>query len=463
MNRYKKLDGAIAKLIVVALTINFVFTACTISYSLLENTYIPCTGTIKECIVQRVYGDKILDENGNEVVWRGAGGSYLFHAGDNYQKAWESHISQIEAMHLNTIRLAFAFPDSSVNPNTGVPDSDILDYATLDWVLAFLAQHGIKAILDCHNYADMHGDFGSQKLTNDWVNLAKRYRGDSRIVAYELFNEPGSTAWAPSVTSTMDVIKAYANLTDAVRAVDPEHIVIWMSRGILAYAEDLDKFKEVLQPYLKPNLVFTVHYWRHKEFSFNIWNPKQVSYIVIDYLVKARSKLNVPFWLGEFGSGSPFNFSNPEYQWFEQTLWRCEEQVLGWNMWMGETVIDKPWNQYLQMFPLEVYNTELIRKPWAMPIPNLKDYVVNGSGIDDLYPLYYPLRVGIWHNNDNVTFKPGIIIRVIVNHKLPDGTVEVASEETIGVTEQLTIRNEEGTTEHLGDWNTNIYSTGFAP
>jgi len=77
---------------------------------------------------QYVSGDKILNENGSEVMWRGAGGSYLFHAGDGYREAWERHLPEIKAMGLNTIRLAFAFADSTPNPDYGVPSADIFDF-----------------------------------------------------------------------------------------------------------------------------------------------------------------------------------------------------------------------------------------------------------------------------------------------------------------------------------------------
>jgi hypothetical protein len=405
---------------------------------------------------QYVHGDKIL-ENGNEVMWRGVGGSYLFHT-EKYMTAWSLHLPEIEKMDLNTVRLAFRFPNSNSGTD-GYMAADTLDCAKLDEVLGWLDKHNIKAILCCMNYLDMTGDFGSQKLIDNWVALARRYRGDSRIAAYELFNEPNSDTWDLSwMRSRENVTKAYADLTDAVRAVDPEHIVIWQSFAYLPYYWDIDKFAETLQPYLRSNLVFTVHSWLHKEWSFDIWNPEQMSYISVEYLVRARERLNVPFWLGEFGSYSPFNFSNTEYQWTEQTLWRCEEQAFGWNLWMGRTGIDRPWEEYLPLFPLGVYNERLVREPWTMPIPNLGDFVIQSAGVDKRESY----RMEMYHNNDYVTLRPGIVVRVVVSYKLQDGSLELVSDETIEVIEQLTIRNEGGTAEHPENWNVNVYSIGFA-
>jgi len=416
--------------------------------ALMGITSINSTGTVKT-VVHYVSGDKILDGNGTEVMWRGAGGSYLFHTGD-YITAWELHFPEIQKMGLNTIRLAFRFPDSSPGLD-GYIASDTLDYSKLDGVLAWLDQHNLKAILDCHNYRDMYGDFGSQKLVNDWVSLAQRYRGDPRIVAYELFNEPYYATWDPSVRTREDVTRAYQTLTKEIRKVDPGHIIIWQSRHYLPVLETVSQ-------YFEPNIVFTVHRWCGEgDERFQIWSIENFSRVSVGYLVEMRQKLDIPFWFGEFGSFCPFNESNPEWLLAEQTLFRCEEQVIGWNLWMGRLAKYRPWSDYLSFFPLKVYNENLVRQAWFMPIPKLTDYIMAQQGVDML-ELY---QMGMWHNTDYVTFKPaGIIILVITNHALPDGTFETVSQEQITVTEELTFRNEEGTTTHPGDWNIKIFSLG---
>jgi hypothetical protein len=397
--------------------------------------------------LQYVSGDRIFEADGSETTWRGVGGSYLFHAGDRYKEAWHLHLPEIQAMGLNTIRLAFSFADSAPNPDYGVPSADVLDFEKMDWVLDFLAQHGIKGILDLHNWKDMAGDFGSQKLIDDWRVVAQHYRGDSRVAAYELFNEPASSTWAPSIRSKMDVARFYANLTDAIREVDPDRIVIWESQP---YVPPLEEIVDLL----RPNLVFTFHrWWTDSKWEFDFWTVEQISYMSLSYAVEYRKKLNVPFWFGEFGANSPFNASNPEWRLTEQHLWRCEEQVVGWNLWMGRTDINKPWNYYLPFFPLKIYNSNLTRQDWQPPCPSFAGYVLASKGVDRLEPY----RIELWHNGDYVTLKPGIAVRVIVNRKLPNGTVEVVYDWKLVLTEETTIKNIEGTAEFPGDWNTKIF------
>jgi hypothetical protein len=441
-----------AEIAIVAVLITVLILVEPFSLVLSKDACICTTGTVEPHRVQFVYQDKIFSEDGTEVIWRGAGGSYLFHAGDLYQEAWQLHIPQIQAMGLNTVRLAFTFSDSGINLDYGTPSADVLHYEKLDWVLSFLDHYGVKAILDCHNWNDMVGDFGSQKLIDDWVALASRHRGDSRIAAYELFNEPSSPTWAPCIQSKLDVVRFYGNLTDAIREVDPEHIVIWESQP---YVPPFEEFVDCL----RPNMVFTFHrWWTDSEWEFGIWTPEQISYMSLSYAVEYREKLNVPFWFGEFGSNMPFDASNPEWLLAEQHLWRCEEEVVGWNVWMGRTDINKPWSCYLPFFPLKVFNQNLFRQPWNLSSPSFLDYVVDSKGVDRLEPY----RIELWQNGDYVTLRPDIVVRVIVNHMLPNGTFEITSDQELPLTEQTTIKNIEGTAEYPGDWNTKIYSVGYA-
>lgn len=446
MNR-NKVVGVTLALLVVALTSIIVFNK-PVSLLVMDTT-IQCTGSVKAKVsaVQYVYEDRIFDEYGSEVIWRGAGGSYLFHT-DDYMTAWQVHLREIEAMGLNTMRLVFKFPWDNVST------ADVLDYARLDWVINFLAQNNIKAILDNHGGMG----FGGQMLIDSWKALAQRYRGDSRVAAYELFNEPGPTSWDPSVTSRVDAARAYMELTQAIREVDPDHICVWQSPTYY-----IAWFEDVLQ-YLQPNVVYTMHRWwtRNKQ-AFDIWTPEQISYMTLEANIRWRNKFKIPFWLGEFGTQYP---ADPEYNLTKQLLWRCEEQAIGWNLWCGKTNLDKPWTWWLPFFPLKGHNTDSVRKLWDNPVSSLKERIIDFQGMDHPsagthywknpdYPIY---TVELWHDNDSVTLKPEMVVRLIINHMLADGTFETVSDEHVAVSEELTIRNEEGTAEHPGDWNITIYS-----
>src|SRR4030042_272926 len=104
----------------------------------------------------------------------------------------------------------------------------------------------------------------------------------------------------------MDVARFYAELTDAIREVEPEHIVVWESQP---YVPPLEEIVD----YLRPNMVFTFHrWWTDSEWEFDVWTPEQLSYMSLAYAVEYRKKLGIPFWFGEFGAHWPFNASNLE-------------------------------------------------------------------------------------------------------------------------------------------------------
>jgi len=394
--------------------------------------------------MQYVLGDRIFDGNGSEVTWRGVGGSYLFSAGDRYREAWQMHLPEIQAMELNTIRLAFRFPWDTVS--TG----DVLDYAKLAWVVDFLGKNNIKSILDNHGGMG----FGSDDLLHSWRELAAHYVGDTRIAAYELFNEPGISMWDSQIRNGVDAAKAYMLLTQSVREVDPHHIVVWQTPPYyIAPFEDISE-------YLQPNVVYTLHrWWTERKWEFDIWTPEQLSYMTLSYLVEYRKKLNAPFWLGEFGSHYPSNASNPEWLLTEQHLLRCEEQVVGWNLWMGETSIDRSWTRYLPFFPLEIRNHNLVRGVWDFSLPDFTGYIVDWKHVDRLEPY----RIELWHNGDYVKLKPGLIVRVIVDQRLSDGTLAIASDHELVVTEETIIENTEETRARApGNCNTYVYPVGIA-
>jgi hypothetical protein len=169
-------------------------------------------------------------------------------------------------------------------------------------------------------------------------------------------------------------------------------------------------------------------------------------------LVEARERINVPFWLGEFGSYYPFNKSNPEFLLAEQELLRCEEQALGWNLWISNMSTYHRWYEYLPFFPLSTRNENSTRPAFDMGVPKLTDFVIAMQGLDE----FGPYKISMWHDGDFVTFKPGIKISVLVVQYLPDGTRQLTSQEING-TQTITLISRKGAGNHPVDWSTYIY------
>jgi aryl-phospho-beta-D-glucosidase BglC (GH1 family) len=74
---------------------------------------------------------------------------------DDVLDLWRNDIeNKINRMGFNTVRLAFAFPES------GETTRNVIIFEELNQVLSLLDSYGLKAILDLHNYYDMQGYFG---------------------------------------------------------------------------------------------------------------------------------------------------------------------------------------------------------------------------------------------------------------------------------------------------------------
>jgi hypothetical protein len=314
--------------------------------------------------LQRVVNDRIIDGE-TEVMWRGAGGSYLFHAGDQYQQAWINHLPSIQKMGLNTMRLAFKFPWDTLTDAT----ADDLDYAKMDWVVSWLASHGVKSILDYHgSKAQMYGSNGVSSdtinplLVQSWQEMAAHFKGNSDVVAYEVYNEPAQ-AWGTTYRRTArQNAEGYNALTLAIRQIDPGHICIWETPEYY-----IPPFNEIADLML-PNIVYTAHRWWTNSPWLPLWGAEKMAYYTIETLVKWRSDYKIPIWLGEFGLGGggndvwdPTNLHNLVCQ---RMLDLSEKQVIPWNLWQGAMSINKRW--YVEdMFPLQFINTNLVRQPCA--------------------------------------------------------------------------------------------------
>jgi len=187
--------------------------------------------------------------------------------------------------------------------------------------------------------------------------------------------------------------------------------------------------------------------------------------MAVNTLVEWRNTYNIPIWVGEFGGpdgGNPSTAwssttTDPEWQICEQLFYRCEEQAIGWNFWLGYMTTSL-WtlNAYKPLFPLKIFNSNLVRQPWSSPVPELINYITASVGVNVLQDYELQMR-----SDGSVTFSPGITVNVLTEHRLADTDVWQYINETKGIVQSTTITNEEETTAHPGDWNIYIYSLGY--
>ncbi|HEY9167604.1 MAG TPA: cellulase family glycosylhydrolase [Candidatus Kryptonia bacterium] len=302
-----------------------------------------------------VSGQKIVDQSGNEIHFRGMGiggwlepEGYMFLMSGFANSPTEIHNaiqnligvdstnefynifhsdfvteSDISALHdwgFNLVRLPFHYNILSPvdSPGVYIPGG----FALLDSVISWCGKYGMYVILDMHcapgsQNSDNIGDYNSsvpslwqdtskQSRTVDiWKTIAERYRNETAVAGYDLLNEPHWDFGAGSNNAPLRNL--YVRITSAVRAVDTNHIVYIEGN---TYATDFSG----LTPPWDNKMVYSFHkYWNTND------APSIQGYLNI------RSTYNVPLWLGESGENSN--------SWYTDCIALMNQYDIGWSWW----------------------------------------------------------------------------------------------------------------------------------
>ncbi|HEY8241675.1 MAG TPA: cellulase family glycosylhydrolase, partial [Kiritimatiellia bacterium] len=125
-----------------------------------------------------------------------------------------------------------------------------------------------------------------QRTADIWKEIATRYKNESAIFGYEIVNE--SYFYGSAGVTTQDMRNAFIQITDAIRTVDTNHMIIVEGN---VFAENI----EGLVPPWDSNMVVSFHrYWRETAYE----DGKVQQYL------GARTSNNVPLLLSESGENS---------------------------------------------------------------------------------------------------------------------------------------------------------------
>ncbi|MHC1775141.1 MAG: carbohydrate-binding protein [Lentimicrobium sp.] len=304
-------------------------------------------------------GKYIYDTNGQEVILRGIGtGNWFLQEGymmktadfagtqhefrqllvetigeentDTFYEAWlDNHftrtdVDSMKAWGFNSVRVAmhykwFTLPiedEPVAGQDTWLEDGFVRIDSLLDWC----SDNQMYLILDLHgapggqghdaNISDYDDTKPSlwesaenrRKTVALWGRLASRYATEPWIGGYDLINEPN---WElPNGTLLKQL---YQQITTAIRAVDPNHMIIIEGNW---FANDYTG----LTPPWDNNMVYSFHkYWNYN-------TPSS-----IDWMRNIRNNFNVPIWLGETGENSN--------SWFTDLIALSEANKIGWSWW----------------------------------------------------------------------------------------------------------------------------------
>jgi endoglucanase len=211
-------------------------------------------------------------------------------------------------------------------------------WASIDRVLGWCEQYHVYVVIDLHSVpggqarvptADPEHTLvwdsaeNQKKTVEVWKRIATRYRSRAIIAGYDLINEP-----APS---SPQLVELYQQIVQAVRAVDPDHMII-IEGGKLA--SDLSLFSRPLCD----NQVYSFH-------TYETIRDNRAEKLAEFKSVSLAQ--NVPLWVGEFGANSYEKIASTR-QMFDDPA----NGISGWTYW--------PWKMAPGKYPglVMIHETE---------------------------------------------------------------------------------------------------------
>ncbi|MDE3131433.1 MAG: cellulase family glycosylhydrolase [Acidobacteriota bacterium] len=237
-----------------------------------------------------------------------------------FQEHWTSErdIAAIAAADMNHVRLP-------INARVVMDDRGrLIDHGIglVDRLIEWCRRHGLWVILDLHgapggqtgtNIDDSPN--GEPELFTDrryreqtvrlWRLLASRYRDDTTVAGYDLLNEPlPEPHWREHSGALADL---YRELTAAIRAVDPNHLLIYEGTQ---WATNWDIFTEVWDD----NSALSFHKY---------WSPPDRGSIAA--FLTRRDALGLPIYMGEGGEHG--------LGWLQTAFQLYDDYDISWNFW----------------------------------------------------------------------------------------------------------------------------------
>jgi len=224
--------------------------------------------------------------------------------GPDYMQSWNNLMPRLKKWNVKVVRLAARFPDAPFT-YTGWSMNSVLDYAKLENVVSLLDANGIKVIFD-FMHVTSPDYFGSEAWMNNWVDVANRYKNDTRVVAFEIYNEPSRETWTPEIRAKTtypspytDIQRALAVCTDRIRATGDNHTIIWPDHM------NYQNYNYVYYDHanLRPNIIQTWHCWLN-QWAIDTYPPDGLGWweaMKAHIAIFKADCPNIPIQIGEIG------------------------------------------------------------------------------------------------------------------------------------------------------------------
>jgi hypothetical protein len=235
----------------------------------------------------------------------------------------EDDIERIRAEGMNHVRLP-------INSRVIIGDDGRLieaGFALIDHLIEWCRRHQLWVVLDLHGAPGGQtgtkiddSPHGAPELFTDdryraltvelWRALARRYRNETVVAAYDLLNEPLPNEYQHKYADQLRDL--YVELTAAIREIDSNHVITYEGTH---WATNWSIFTEVWDP----NSILQFHKY---------WSPPDRPSIQ-KYLDVGR-ELGLPIYMGEGGENS--------LDWIQTAFQLYDDCGISWNLWPWKKV-----------------------------------------------------------------------------------------------------------------------------
>ena len=257
----------------------------------------------------------------------------------------EEDARYIASLGLNLVRIPINYRLFEDDMNPRVIKQDGFRY--LDRVVRLCAEQRIYTIIDLHAlpgcqnqhwHSDnpthkallwRHKDFQDRTVVL-WEAIARHYRDEPWVAGYDLINEPADPTGEK-------VVPFFRRLRDAVRKVDPDHILFIEGN---TYARDFDGFDPTWR-----NVVYSNHDYAAPGFITGGPYPGETGgryydskTVEEDFLKKSQFMIGngLPIWVGEFGPVYTGDAQQDEmrYRLLKDQLAIYDKHRVSWCIWL---------------------------------------------------------------------------------------------------------------------------------
>lgn len=264
----------------------------------------------------------------------------------------EVDMERVAALGLNVVRVPFW------HQNLETDDGHRATYRAegfelLDRVARWARTHGVYLILDMHGAAGGQSHYDHQGLRNGgslwtrsecveraaslWQALARYFRDDPHVLAYDLLNEPAAGG-------VERYARVHTALYEAIREVDPEHII--------TIEDGYQGVEGVRSP---SELGFTQTIWQIHEYptwtSAQDFADKIMS--VVDSWWELTERFDAPILMGEFSSEATGPDGSPaamplRVEAMDRAIRAFNERGVHWTTWTWKSGgrADSVWGVY---------------------------------------------------------------------------------------------------------------------